>query len=1175
MIRLQKGATLIEASAGTGKTYTLCRIALQLTLEKGIPLDRILAVTFTEAATEELAARIRQLYEECLRQIETGEIEEALLRELMDRDGFDAAASTRLLRYSLEVFDEVPISTIHGFCKRSLEQVALETRSPIDAELKPVESELIVQLQTEYIRQSILESSTALSAAFANQSGFAEKLAEIGRQAFTRPYARIRPEARDVSTAELDRMFGDLPGQLHKLLDEAPDCLPHLKSNMRIAKILARADSPLRAAARRGSLLPEDLSWLGEFHRDKWDKSVKKSGACMAVPAFVDTVSTFLVQLRDAFDALAARYRPWLAERLRAAKERANVITFNDLLHSLNRALQADDSGRVAQLIASRYDAALIDEFQDTDRVQFQIAHQLFGDGTKYLFFIGDPKQSIYRFRGADIYAYFEATRDGGLPQITLGENFRSAPGLVRAVNELFEFSRAKFADDRIAFRPVTPARDDLVAPFDSPAPFTIRHFATTGAQAPASASDYRRALADLAADDFARRLNSDTAFKADGATFLVNNRYEAEALNDALLRRGIAAAIRAERSIFATSEADDLKQLLAALANPSRTSLKRGALALLDRRLDAARIAADGFEDLAAPAIEFLADWARAWFELNVDVAFRRFVQLLDGLSPPVNDPDAERRHANLAQLAELLSEARDSEGLSPRGLLNWLSRSAELDASQEEAWQTRISSDDGKPQIVTIHKSKGLQFPVVVLPFLGLLRAKSDESYAIYHESGSNVVIDFDPASNRDGYERAQREALAEQIRLIYVALTRAVYENVVYLCPEELRSRGLAGSSFARFLLGKDDATTAEVATALESLAQASDGAIRYEQVAHEEGPRVRLQREPDRSPGLVRERALSRPIGPAARVLSFSALSRSLRLDEAAALAHSESDNDDADGEPARDETVEEPSDALSIFTLPKGTRAGDLLHLILERYDFSQPDMLAETTREAFRALQFEPREYEPIVAAQIQAIGQATLHSKYGTFRLKDIDPGARIAELEFAYPTDGDVRASLAAAFRDAPLGTIPEAWTRRFESKSAPVSASMLRGFIDLVFEREGRLYIVDWKSNYLGARPSSYSDSAMRAAMAEHDYFLQYCLYAVAAKRFLAWRFPQDDFAERFGGVFYVFARGVAPGKDTGIYYDLPPVELLDALDQALGGRRATPIIARDDEFRLEYS
>ncbi|MDQ8201847.1 UvrD-helicase domain-containing protein [Pelagicoccus sp. SDUM812003] len=1167
MIELSPGTTLIEASAGTGKTYTLCRIALQLTVQKGVTLDRILAVTFTEAATEELASRFHELYQTCLRELETGKLEEEILLELAACGDFDREQAIRALRFSLDVFDEAPISTIHSFCKRALDLISLETKSPLDAELVPVEKPLIDRLRSEYIRERVLESSLALSLALPSQRDFSEKLEEIGRWSSSHPSSKLHPTPPPVDIAGLDRRVEALPGAVQELLARADALGPSLKKNSRVAKQLVASDSSLSLIAKRGYLLPSDLAALKDLGSDTWSKALNKSGQGLEPPSAFALIDVINDQLQNAFSSLAFHYGSWLRQQLEEAKQRANIITFNDLLHSLHRALKSDEHGTVADLIGSRYDAVLIDEFQDTDIVQLEIAKTLFGDGKHYLFYIGDPKQSIYRFRGADIYAYFSGAQSDSGKKLTLAKNYRSDPKLIDAVNHLFTQARAGFVDERIVYTPVQAGKTDTSCPFRSTSPFHIEHLMLEGDpnKAPGR-QEYAKALAERAAEDFSVRLNADPDLRANQVAFLVNSHKEADTLAIALNRRGISCSIRSERGVFKSEEAEIMKQLLASLSSPSRISLKKGLVATISLSVVVDKLVDESVQASLAPFFEYISEWSNNWENANFDVSFRRLLSLLPSFIATSNHGQWERRLANLHHLAEHLSETHSADRLSPLALLNWLERESQSESSDRDDSQVRLVSDQGKPQIITIHKSKGLQFPLVILPFIGLRRLRRDPRLESYHNEDGSLVLDMDIQSDENRLAAARRESLAEDIRLIYVALTRAEHENILYLCPEEISAHArVLSSSFAQFLLGDEDATSENLAAFLQTLAQRSEGALSYGQSPLFETETTVCDRSFDGSFASFKERlpVSIKQIPSPHRVLSFSAISKFAHreLESSYGLSQASESKNDEPNEETEDDLddpvvpVEETNRGPSIFTLPKGVRAGDLLHLILERYDFSQPETLARVTESVFDELNFQPRSYDAIVATQIGIVTQTELPSPFGAFRLADIAPSQRLAELEFSYPVSGDILKSIGQALSGEDRGLIPETWAKRLSTIDMPLIASMLRGFIDLVFEREGRLYILDWKSNYLGDHPQSYDETAMREAMAEHDYFLQYLLYCVALKRYLSWKFPEDSFTDRFGGVYYLFVRGMSLGKQTGIYFDRPPHSLLDALDTAL--------------------
>ncbi len=1192
MIDLEKGVSLIEASAGTGKTYTLCRIALRLTLEKGVPLDRILAVTFTEAATDELRQRLRTLYQDCLQQLETGEsYEEPTLSEIED---LDRQQAIRRLRYSLAVFDESPISTIHGFCKRALDLVALETGTPFDAEIEPVEDQLTAQLQNEYLRQHVVEASHILSLELkARGNAFFSTLRAIGKESAAHPKARTLPAAKRYSLKQLNTDFQNLPAAILDLVGAAEHLARLLKGNTKTGKLLKNRIEDLKTIAAKPHLSASDWSLLKDtLTPEAFLKALNKDGQGTALPAICELVQRLDEGLANAFDTLAANYPSWLRQRLAEAKEARNVMSFNDLLGKLGEALRHDEDGTVAELVASRFDAALIDEFQDTDPLQYEIAMKLFGQGQHALFFIGDPKQAIYRFRGADIFAYFQATRLPGIGRIALADNYRSTPEVVAAINQLFSYSKTGFAYEEIAYQPVTAKRRDLQAPFQIHAPLRIAQVPTDASHL-AQIGQIRKTLAETAADDFVRQLNREPRPKPECVAFLVNDRHEADLLAAALQKRGISPDIRAERSIFSSPEAQDFEILLHHLSQPTRLPLKRAVyttsfcgygrreLQIIEGRdrswfdkahhpelvagpsgphckspvQPSADRSAIGPYHQIAQVDDLLATWARTWFDHPFDLQTLRLMELCQAAERIAGQSGGERKLGDLLHLAEVLSEARDAQRLSPRALLNWLKRNQESDTAKDDNWLTRLSSDTGKPQIVTIHKSKGLEFPFVICPFVSLLRQRKRPSHLSYHqqrEGRDELVLDFTKPADSPGLETSLKEELSEKIRLLYVALTRAVYGNVLYLGPEEMERS--YPSVFAQFMLGEDirhrpfqgGETTAELLQAVKAIAAGSEGAIHFQELEETGEIAAWENRQPSPGPSPVARKFRGKPIPGPARILSFSSLSRGLHAIEA---------DDRRDEAPVRSLENEATPEEVSIFSLQKGTKTGDLLHMILERFDFQRPASLSDVTQEAFRELQFEPVSYERPVAEQISLLADLPLHAPDTTFKLSDIPAENRIAELEFAYSLAGDARRGIAAAFQNAQLGRIPKAWTAKLRQAEGLLGGSFLRGFIDLVIERDERFYIFDWKSNHLGNESEAYTQPKMLEAMAQHDYFLQYCLYCVALKRFIEFRYPGEDFHHRIGGVFYIFIRGLQSGTSNGVFFDLPSKQLLQRLDQNL--------------------
>lgn len=1158
MIAPSKGVTLIEASAGTGKTYTLCRIILRLIISEGIPIDRILAITFTQAATEELISRIRELLKESLEQVESENISDESLQAILEEPSVDISVARKRISQSLQLFDEATIATIHGFCKRCLEVLSLESGAPFDASLEPIDDELISQLNDEFIRIHILERSYILTLAYHSSSRYSNKFKNVAKESASHPYARIQPEPKDFDYNQIDQTFSEIQRSIDSLLDSADTLRPCLKANRKFAKRLCEPPESNRVAAlvRREHLLAEDLALLEDLSLASWEAALKVGHQNLDPPDVCRQIDRFLARIEDAFDGLVWKYREWLFRMLSQEKERRNIVSFNDLIHLLHKTLSSDSDLALASVISGQYDAALVDEFQDTDPIQYEIIQRLFGDGSKFLFYIGDPKQAIYRFRGADIFAYFKATEQSGDRRIQLSTNYRSTPKLISAVNAIFSKSTDGFGIDRIQFFPSDSSKDSQS---DRGLQFRAIEFDQTD---PKTQADLVANLARLTAAQLVERLNSEPDLDLEKIAFLVSKNREADTLHKELGLKGIDAVIRSDKSVFHTDSVDTMLQLLEAISHPSRQSTVKALLLTPICGQSWADLLGDENAAGAKEILDFLHDWSRNWYSADFDTQFQSFLALTGAENRLLESPDGERFYTDLCQLSELLQSEAISRLASPSHLSNWLVAMREENVSTREDWQSRLRSDEGKPQIITIHKSKGLQFPIVICPFLSALKTKPSKDLALYHDSDSadSLIIDLNPKDKSPAYLKSENEEYAEHLRLIYVALTRAAEECLVYLYPED-QLRDKDPSSISRLLIGTENAKTARkdkqlglaIASKLESLQPESIDfeTLQFSSLDFETQAKLR------KNGAAISPKPLSIPAnaGPdEERILSFSSISR-IASPDASELIEIEFDEPEIE-EDSGLEAEPDPEEAAlgpSIFSLPKGALTGNLIHAVLESIDFQDPRSIRETTVEVFRKLQFGNEEYLPTVIDHIKSLLAIQLREG---FSLNQISAQDRIAELEFAFPTKSHPLPDIAQAFRKFPSATIDRKWIESLNLEQATLRASYLRGFIDLVVHFQGQFYIIDWKSNHLGDRIEDYSEAALAKEMEDSDYFLQYCLYAVALKRHLEKRYPSEDYYPYFGGAFYVFVRGINSQGQEGIFFDRPSRNLLDALDAALG-------------------
>lgn len=1117
------GTRLLEAGAGTGKTWTIAALVLRLLLERRVEIGRILVVTYTRAASGELRGRIRARLAEALAAFAAGRADEPYLQALVERH--DAREAQARLRLAIESFDEAAIFTIHGFCQRALGETAFAASLPFERELIADQGELLAAVARDAWRKAMAMAATSapwaqwLIGQVQGPDGLVARVrahlgrvdarlaapAAVDRQAAERAFAAAHARARGLWQAGAATVLALLGG-------------PQMKQNSYSPKQMQ-----LRAAALAAFLAPPDaLLPLPEgaayFGTEKIAAGTKKGAVAPEHPFFaaMDELLAAAQRLQAAFEdetrrllhdfLLAARAE--LAEK----KRRSGQQTYDDLLVDLDRALAGPAGPRLVESLRARYRIALVDEFQDTDPLQLRIFSRVFGTAEHPLIFVGDPKQAIYGFRGADVFAYLEARAraDAGY---ALLDNRRSDAPLLAAVNALFARPLPFLLEGMPyeAARPAEMARAQLDIADDC-APLTLWTM-----QAPPGAKGFtkeaaRALAAEAVAVDIARLLRLGAAGQAtlDGRPLgggdiavLVRKHHEGDAVRAALARHSIASVSGGGGSVWHSEEAAELERLLLAVAAPARAGLVRAALATVLLGADAARLAAwrdDTDHDGAwSERLERFHDDLLLMRERGFMAMWRRLLRREEVVARVLARPDGERRLTNYRHLAELLQAAEQGAALDAEGLARHIVR--QRAAPEGEEGQLRLESDARLVRIVTLHAAKGLQYPVVYCPFLWLGPEEDDKGWPVLAHRDGSACLDFGSDELAVLRARADRESAAEELRLAYVALTRAEHRCVVAWG----KVNNCARSPLAWLLFGPRDeidrdprawladwlaahdeteslqALEARLAGALRVLPLPADGVapVTAEEAAPALQPRVFAGRIP--APW---------------RVQSFSAL--------AARLAE-EADTADRDAVVPHGAVASAPTFG-SIHDFPRGTRAGSCLHALFERIDFQQRAPLGPVAAAVLEEFGYAP-EWRPVLERLVADVLATPLDA--AGLRLSDLPRGARLVELEFAFP-----------------LGSPAD-------------RAGYMKGFIDLVFRHEGRWYIVDWKSNRL----DDYGPAALAAAMREHRYDLQLRIYAAALQRALALREPTTDWEQGFGGVFYLFLRGMRPGSTEGIHFSRP--------------------------------
>jgi len=1159
------GSRLIEASAGTGKTYTIAALYLRLLLAHGsdgsarkeaLNVDEILVVTFTEAATEELRDRIRARIQEAFAVFRGQPTADPFLLQLV-AETEDHASAARLLELAARQMDEAAIFTIHGFCQRMLKQHAFESGSLFETELITDDSGLLRQALLDTWRGLIYNLPQDLAEAVLSKWQAPNRLLAELRPLLGKPELQLRPGVVTDNLIEQWQKSQQWLQQFRQQWQQDDTDLVELiqnsgvnKNSYRKASVPKHLATIDRYVAGDSRLVPED-----EIERFRQSVLAQKTSAGKSPPEhplfeLCDRYFEQRLPLRELIITLALQQ---VRSRFAELKQSLRQLSFDDLLSQLDDALQGDLSSQLGQAINGQFPVALIDEFQDTDPLQYRIFNTLYGSDPELgLFMIGDPKQAIYGFRGADIFTYISARRSV-LSHFTLATNWRSSSAMIGAVNALFQNAGKPFIyDDDIPFLPVQAADKADKTPFlINNKPVVALNLWYQGGEL-CSKQDYLQTFAEACAAQIATHLEQaaegcaqigEQPLQAGDIAILVRDRGEANAVRSALADNQIASVYLSSReSVFDTREASDLNLILQAVDEPQDERRLRAALAtgLLDYPatfLDQLNQDEVLWESLVA---EF-SDYQECWLRLGGQPMLRRLMQQRTLAEKLLNAEQGERRLTDLLHLAEILQKA-SLEQESAAALLRWYSEQLSEPNGDSDEQRLRLESDSQLVTVITIHKSKGLEYPLVYLPFANSFR-KADTT--LHHADGA-LWFDLDK-SNKEALAQADKERLAEDLRLLYVALTRSVHACYLGLAniPDgrAYKKSGLHRSALGYLLLnGAQDCAGLE-----EGLNKLQRQGV---SVAVANPPQGTVQR------GLfdLRQEEL-----PDYRAATFQRkLRRDWRMSSYSALASHGSHY--LPPLPGLDlEVVDEVAeqDLLApqqdIFSFPKGAQAGTFLHELFELLDFTdcQQDELQILLRERCQLAGYD-ESWIPVLQQLVHDVLHAALDQN--GLSLSRISNRNKLVEMEFMLPSRGLNASALTQLSRQFdPLSQA--AGELDFE----PLKG-MLKGFIDLIFEYEGRYYVLDYKSNHLGADPTQYQAEHLARAMVEHRYDLQYQLYSLALHRFLASRIADYDYEQHFGGVYYLFLRGMrAAESDNGVFFCRPSQALVDAMDELFRGEQ----------------
>ncbi|MFD1824428.1 UvrD-helicase domain-containing protein [Mumia zhuanghuii] len=1086
---LPSGTTLIEASAGTGKTWTLSALVVRYVAEPGRPLSELLIVTFSRAASQELRERVRERMAETLTALQRGDVTaDVLVNHLRDCSDDELAARIDRLATAVADFDTATIATIHQFC--------------------------------HYV------------------------LKGLGVAGDSDSYATLAEDLTDLRTDVVDDLY--LAGHV------AGSALDYAQ---------AKADAQIALDNPSAVLSPTDAT-----------------GPVAARLAFVEKVRAEVVR----------------------RKRRAALLGYDDLLTELADALEADDSP-ARRRMRERWSVVLVDEFQDTDPVQWQVFSRAFATEDKTLVLIGDPKQAIYAFRGGDVATYLLAAQTAAT-RTSLPTNYRSDAPLVNALQLLM--ANVQLSPGIVA-HPITAHRTAhrlQGAPDNSP----VRLRAMLSDKKLAIGSVRENVYADAAAD-IARLLTSGATFDGSPvrpqhiAVLAYANR-DLHGIRKALRTHGIPSVLVSSESVLRTTAAEWWLHLMMALEQPHRPERLRLAaltpfLGWTAEELDARGEQAT--EAISAQVRSLVAAFHRGAIAAVLDVARS---QGLDARL--LLQVGGERDLTDIEHCAQLLQEHVLEGTRALPSLVAWLrQQSADGTATTAASRIMRLDSDALAVTLSTIHGSKGLQYPIVYAPFLFDHWMKDDPTPAIIHRDGHRV-LSFDAGEVNQPEHRS--EALGENMRLAYVAMTRAQSQVVVWWAP----TWNTANSALHRLLFGQagsGDELSALLATRVEG---GGDVVLPAERVPLEDaavsehllqawaahGAFSLTEVDGDRSaPEVVAERATT-PL--TVRRFDRSWVDQLWRRTSYSSLTAASHDVGAATSEPEPDAVGRDDEEPLTVAVaangagvgaevpspmaqMPVGTTFGSLVHAVLEDADFQADDLRGEFVERIREHLAWWPVDVDPdALATALEAVCTTPMGPLAGGVTLVDLPRTDRFAEMDFELPLAGGDRphanarlGAMAPVLREhLPAADPLRAYADALDGEELGGQALLgyLTGSIDLTFRHDGKFYVVDYKTNWLGARDADltlaeYAPARLAEAMTHSTYPLQAILYSVVLHRYLRWRLPGYDPDKHLGGVMYLYLRGMA-GPDTplvdghpcGVFSWRPPVAMLEDLSAVLDGR-----------------
>ncbi len=1115
---LLESSNLIEASAGTGKTYSIAILTLRLVLEKKIPIQQILMVTFTKAAVAELETRIRQFMRNALKASEGLSINDetisGIVQSSIQNEAVGLKETQRLLKEAVLFLDETAILTIHSFCQRVLTEFAFETSQVFGAEIltdtKSIINDRVNAFWRKYITTLDVSLLRELIGAGISRNNLVRLMDNaLGGKAFT-PNEPL-PD---------NFLSADYQADRYAVISEMESRIAAL--TQAILNYISANSISIRQATEKNSytsknmqhLLDDPTALLAAIIANMDKVNVKKVYPEILldyekIPPIETEKAVVLTAIIHQIYKLAIQIIVAETDRY---KEQNNQLSFDDMIVKLHRAVVIDNNEFLINSLKIKYKAAFIDEFQDTDKLQYEIFDRLFSNDA-VLFYIGDPKQSIYAWRKADIFTYFKAG-EAVANLFGMNTNYRSSSNFIDAMNQFFVpeegFDTFCFSAEagEVDYTKVEPppatSKGELFKDKVPDVPITLYKNPNNGSILQTVVAQIVQLL-----DSEHYTIEEKGAYRKirpSDIGILVRIHDQAADLKQLLSRLGIPAVTIDDTKLFQSNEAVNMQYLLAAVIDINASNINRALLSSFTGFTVATILAMD--DELALSRFK---NYQHLWETEGVYVMLSRFIADYKVKQELLKETveNGERIITNTLQLMEVLHKVQTQKQFSPLELTNWLKRGIEGMEVEGDEFEQRVESDEEAVKIVTIHKSKGLEYNIVFAPFLDLL-SEPGNGFVTFRDAATGDYLFADKSLlNAEQVATTKLQLEQENRRLIYVAITRAVYKCYINK------------NTFSKFSVSSLAAFT----YALEGNKPAL----------------IAFETSPELAPDYRYKKSVAQ-IKPAYLVANY------FQLTEINWRKLSYTFLDVAHQSTFKSNTAKtlDTYDEFIFNQLKRGANTGNLLHHIFERIDFADSQRWQQVIESALkRFISNPPTEYVFQLTTLLDHVTEATIPVAGMSFKLKDLKWDKKLNELEFDFNV---------AVFNpdEVSLLSTPE---MPIQIRYAKELEGIMNGKIDLFFEHAGKYFILDWKSNFLGDRPADYSKANTLAAMTESNYHLQYLVYTLAVKKYCQLRVPGFDYDTHFGGVIYLFVRGVRKDKEQGIFTYKPPRKLIDALDGML--------------------